>query len=125
MNPICFFFVYAYTAVCLNTRMNSIIILLVISLLFLDVFFSVSNKAIAVVFLAGRVVAGGSLVSPTPVRRCPLGSSTSRSFRRREVFDFEKSSTPEALSKVQDRHQLGRTTRVKVQVHGVAKDGLF
>ena len=78
--------------------MNSIIILLVISVLFLDVFFSVSNKAIAVVFLAGRVVAGGGLVSPTPVRRCPLGSSTSRSLRRREIFDFEKSSTPEALS---------------------------
>ena len=47
-----------------------------------------------------------------------------RSLRLREVFDFEKSSTPEALSKVQDRQQLGRTTRVKVQVHGVAKDGL-
>ena len=67
---------YVYTAVCLNTRMNSIIILLFISVLFLDVFFSISNKAIVAVFLAGRVVAGGGLgdsrrVSPTPVRRCP------------------------------------------------------
>ena len=48
-------------------------------MLFLDVFFSVSNQAIVVVFLAGRVVAGGGLgdsrrVSPTPVRRCPSKS---------------------------------------------------
>ena len=39
--------------------MNSIIILLVISMLFLDAFSSVSNEVIVVVFLAGRVVAGG------------------------------------------------------------------
>ena len=61
--------------------MNSIIILLVIRMLFLEVFFRVSNEAIVVVFLAGRVVAGGGLgdsrrVSPTPVRRC-----SSRSLR--------------------------------------------
>ena len=59
--------------------MNFISIIVVISVLFLDVFFSVSNEAIVVVFLGGRVVAGGGLgdskrVSPTPVRRCPWRS---------------------------------------------------
>ncbi len=110
--------------------MNSFIILLVISMLFLDVFFSVSNKAIVVVFLAGRVEAGGQ----------QEGVANSS-----QELSFEKSSTPEALGKVQEvsssvisygrgraaivlgrqameegRQQLGRMTNVKVQVHEVA-----
>ena len=101
--------------------MNSFIILLVISMLFLDVFFSVSNKAIVVVFLAGRVEAGGGLgdsrrVSPTPVRRCP-----SRSLRLRRLLarlQLQRQAMEEG------RQQLGRMTSVKVQVHGVTKDGL-
>ena len=72
--------------------MNSIIILLVISVLFRDVFFSVSNEAIVVVFLAGRVVAGGGLgdsrrVSPTPVRRCQDVSSTPEALAEGEPWE--------------------------------------
>ena len=95
--------------------MNSIIILLVISMLFLDIFFSVSNEAIVVVFLAGRVVAGGGLgdsrrVSPTPVRRCPSISLRLRRLlqgpggvqlrnllqKGESCFCLGRSSTPEA-----------------------------
>ena len=93
--------------------MNSFIILLVISMLFLDVFFSVSNKAIVVVFLAGRVEAGGGLgdsrrVSPTPVRRC---HSTQEA--------LSKASTTEA-SHGGGQAAAGQDYHVKVQVHEVA-----
>ena len=71
---------------------ESFMILLDISVFFLDSLIQFSTEVVVAVFLAGRVVVGAGLggsrrVSPTPVRRCQEVSSTPEALAEGEPWE--------------------------------------